>query len=144
MSATLEPTEIPLGLCQCGCGQPTKIATENNRSKREIKGQPRRYLIGHYTTNHLTTEERLVHGDIPTQILREALERSGMTVVELARALDWNDNRGFPDTHRLRRQLGLSWQQDGRGYRTYRRTVNYQRAVEIIQAMGFDPVDFDL
>lgn len=37
----------PLGLCGCGCGRTTKIATENRRGLGHVKGQPLRYLVGH-------------------------------------------------------------------------------------------------
>lgn len=36
-----------MSLCQCGCGQKAPISTTNNKSKRAIKGQPRRYCKGH-------------------------------------------------------------------------------------------------
>ncbi len=36
---------IPVGLCQCGCGQKTSIATRNTREYR--KGQPMRFVHGH-------------------------------------------------------------------------------------------------
>ena len=37
----------PAGLCQCGCGQATKIATRNRKEKGHVKGLPLRYLTGH-------------------------------------------------------------------------------------------------
>lgn len=39
----MEPT-----LCACGCGQPTRIATQNNTRDRQVKGQPLRYIKHHY------------------------------------------------------------------------------------------------
>lgn len=33
--------------CECGCGQPTRIATRNDRSKGHVKGQPFRFMAGH-------------------------------------------------------------------------------------------------
>lgn len=38
---------IPHGLCQCGCGQKTKIANVTSRAIGWVKGQPTRYIIGH-------------------------------------------------------------------------------------------------
>ena len=35
------------GLCQCGCGRPTKIAPRNRKRLGWIKGQPLAYLRGH-------------------------------------------------------------------------------------------------
>lgn len=37
------------GLCECGCGQATTIATKNVTAKGWIKGQPKRYIHGHST-----------------------------------------------------------------------------------------------
>jgi hypothetical protein len=34
-------------LCQCGCGQATRVAPVNDRSKGWIKGEPLRFLKGH-------------------------------------------------------------------------------------------------
>lgn len=39
-------------LCECGCGQPTPLATKTRRGN--VKGQPTRYLHGHYF--HATRE----------------------------------------------------------------------------------------
>lgn len=38
---------IPLGLCQCGCGRRTTIATKTATARGAVKGQPNRYLKGH-------------------------------------------------------------------------------------------------
>lgn len=35
------------GLCQCGCGRPTRIAPHNIRRLGHVKGQPVRYIRGH-------------------------------------------------------------------------------------------------
>ena len=39
-----------VGLCQCGCGQKTSIATRNRTKPLLTKGQPRHYLSGHCNT----------------------------------------------------------------------------------------------
>lgn len=36
-----------LGLCECGCGQKTKIATRSRTSIRLCKGKPQRFVNGH-------------------------------------------------------------------------------------------------
>lgn len=36
------------GLCECGCGVKTKIATRNRLNRDWIKGQPIRFIAGHY------------------------------------------------------------------------------------------------
>lgn len=43
----LQPKEIPVGLCQCGCGQKTAIATKSDKNYPKVKGQPLRCLTGH-------------------------------------------------------------------------------------------------
>jgi len=35
-------------LCACGCGQPAPIAKSNHTKKGAIKGQPQRYVHGHW------------------------------------------------------------------------------------------------
>lgn len=34
-------------LCECGCGQPAPIATQNNAARGYVKGQPQRFIRGH-------------------------------------------------------------------------------------------------
>lgn len=38
----------PSGLCLCGCGQPTAIATVNHPARGRVKGQAMRYIQGHH------------------------------------------------------------------------------------------------
>lgn len=47
MASPIVPQGIPLGLCQCGCGLPTRIASSTDRSHGYVKGQPLRYIFGH-------------------------------------------------------------------------------------------------
>ena len=42
---------IPLGLCQCGCGEHTTIASQSETLRGYVKGQPRRYVAGHHMKN---------------------------------------------------------------------------------------------
>lgn len=46
----------PSGLCQCGCGQRTRIATTTIRSKGHVRGQPVRYLPGHSNSPNIRYE----------------------------------------------------------------------------------------
>ena len=43
----METTIIPVGLCQCGCGQPTRLASQTDRRLGWVKGQPLKYALGH-------------------------------------------------------------------------------------------------
>lgn len=38
----------PSGLCQCGCGQRTKLAPRSRKATGWVKGEPIRYLLYHY------------------------------------------------------------------------------------------------
>lgn len=44
------------GECRCGCGQQTTIATQTDRAKKHIKGQPTHYVAGHQPNGKLLTE----------------------------------------------------------------------------------------
>jgi hypothetical protein len=37
----------PPGICRCGCGEPTEIATKTNYKRGAIRGEPQRYRQGH-------------------------------------------------------------------------------------------------
>lgn len=37
----------PRGLCWCGCGHATPLATRNDPNRGDLKGQPVRYILGH-------------------------------------------------------------------------------------------------
>jgi hypothetical protein len=39
--------EIPSGLCECGCGEQTEIATFTNRKARYFRGYHRPFIAGH-------------------------------------------------------------------------------------------------
>lgn len=45
------PEETPSGLCECGCGQKTALATQTYRKRRYFKGYPMPFVQGHYPTN---------------------------------------------------------------------------------------------
>ncbi len=38
---------VRVGLCECGCGESTALATRTDARRRVIKGQPTRYIAGH-------------------------------------------------------------------------------------------------
>lgn len=40
-------TCIPAGLCQCGCGQATRIAVQSQTRYGQVNGQPVRFVKGH-------------------------------------------------------------------------------------------------
>ncbi len=44
--------------CECGCGQRTKLASITSKRSGWVKGQPLRFVNGHYVPPHRTNEER--------------------------------------------------------------------------------------
>lgn len=52
---TNEPT---IKLCECGCGQPTKIATKTYAKRGQVKGQPMRFLPNHKAARSRPEVER--------------------------------------------------------------------------------------
>jgi hypothetical protein len=41
------PESIPIGFCQCGCGEKTNIVKTTNKTQERVCGQPTRFVIGH-------------------------------------------------------------------------------------------------
>lgn len=41
---------IPFGYCQCGCGQPTRLARSTSSRDGTIKGKPLRYIYHHQSS----------------------------------------------------------------------------------------------
>lgn len=54
---------VPLGLCHCGCGQPTNIATKTQARDGHIKGEPKPYRRGH--SSWKSKGPRWVEGLVP-------------------------------------------------------------------------------
>lgn len=47
-----DSTNVPYGYCHCGCGRKTRIAPRTNVSKGWTRGQPLKYLRGHFGLRH--------------------------------------------------------------------------------------------
>jgi hypothetical protein len=75
--------------------------------------------------------------------VREAVERSAMTHLDIAEALGWKDWRGFRDGKRVRRCLGLM-PEYSRGHVTYRKRMGFPLAYQFAMVLGLDPVDLGL
>lgn len=80
---------------------------------------------------------------VPTRLVREAFERSGLSAAKLAERMGWLWG-GRGDSPRVKRALGLIPQRSGNGEQARARTMRYRRAVEMITAMGLDPTDYGL
>lgn len=42
------PDDIPYGYCRCGCGEKTNLAPQTDRKYGWVKGEPIRFVRGHY------------------------------------------------------------------------------------------------
>ena len=79
--------------------------------------------------------------EVSTDRIREAFERSGVSASELALRLGWLR----PDSARVSRQLGIAFDRNGHGSPIRNRgMMSYERALEICEALGIDPVDVGL
>lgn len=52
-------SSVLFGRCHCGCGQLTSVATRNDASTNRAKGQPMRYLPGHFKASMGPTKSKL-------------------------------------------------------------------------------------
>jgi len=55
-------TKIPYGYCHCGCGEKTNIAKCTDKRFNWIKGEPVKYIKGHFTRVFLKTSEHPAKG----------------------------------------------------------------------------------
>lgn len=65
------------GYCQCGCGQETRIATVNDRSKGWTKGEPLKFVKGHSMAKAVQTK-------VDAALGRKTLTAHGYVVVRTA------------------------------------------------------------
>lgn len=42
-----EPPVVPYGFCECGCGEKTVVSRKSEPSKGWVRGEPRRFALGH-------------------------------------------------------------------------------------------------
>jgi hypothetical protein len=42
-----EAAGVQFGFCLCGCGRRTTPAKQSSRTRNTVKGEPRRYVLGH-------------------------------------------------------------------------------------------------
>jgi hypothetical protein len=47
----MQSNDIPLGLCQCGCGGKTPLVSRTQAKKGLVRGVPRRFIHGHQNRN---------------------------------------------------------------------------------------------
>ncbi len=44
----MQDQDIPVGFCQCGCGERTKIAKQSSTRDGWVSGEPRRFVANHH------------------------------------------------------------------------------------------------
>jgi len=114
-------------LCECGCGQATKIATRNYAAKGHVKGRPLRYVAGHHGERRwlpppnpsglcmcgcgerapVVTGTNLSQGYIKGQAFRYILGHCNRVQSDEQRAKNSAANRGRKKTPEHRRAISL-------------------------------------
>jgi hypothetical protein len=94
-------------LCLCGCGQPTRLAPVNDRSKGWVRGRPLKYLRGHntaalgeaLTAKSIGNRQITSHGYVRVLVAKGVREYEHIVVAQkaLGRPLK-NFGQGHPDT----------------------------------------------
>lgn len=79
--APMQDDRIPVGYCQCGCGEKTALVSHTDQSKGEVKGQPRRYRFGHY--GRKSPVQYLVQPDTGCWVWQRALDQDGYGQVKV-------------------------------------------------------------
>lgn len=72
------PPPNPSGLCMCGCGNPTSIATRSDTNSMMLEGHPIRYLPNHQARSKTAPfiEEDMGY-ETPCWVWQRALDRNG-------------------------------------------------------------------
>lgn len=79
-------------------------------------------------------------GAIGVEVVQQALADSGITISELARRMGWVHTR--PNLTKTNRALGRS--KASGSHEGAIKSVSYERAIALIEAMGLEPVDYGL
>jgi hypothetical protein len=77
--------------------------------------------------------------EVDVTLLREAFERSGLSMAEVARRLNWSK----PDAYRVGRALGI-YTRHSTGPSKKQEFMSYEHALELARALNLDPHDVDL
>lgn len=84
---------------------------------------------------------------IPVEPFRDAalevVESGRMTWSDICKAMGWISRKGFADTTRLKRVLGITAQSRPEGA-PFNRSIKYDTACRVVRGIGADPVDFDV
>lgn len=79
---------------------------------------------------------------VPNKELREAFQRSHLTAKDVARLCEWYKGKNpKPDDSRVYRALGMMKVKNRSGY-AFNKNITEDNALKLIEAMGYDAVDF--
>jgi hypothetical protein len=125
--------------CECGCGLPAPIASRTRRSRGAVKGEPLRYVYGHWPVPDPGRRSDLVENAPLREAFLELRETEGLTAAQVGRRLG-----SSPDG--VTRSLGLRPQRQGGPGAPYRIALRtpLAHALKLCEAMGLDPVDVGL
>jgi AP2 domain/HNH endonuclease len=75
----------PSGLCMCGCGKRTNLAPKTDMQSGDIKGEPRRFIYGHWRKTYSKAVNRFEHrADGTTVIFLEHKKKILECVIDTA------------------------------------------------------------
>lgn len=105
---------IPVGFCQCGCGQRTPLASKTNAARGWRKGEPLAYVHNHHRRGYRGPRTTFVVEDrgyvTPCHIWQGAIKRNGYgaqwsptrKTQTSAHVVAWEEAHGpVPDGHEL-------------------------------------------
>jgi hypothetical protein len=99
MATAVKLETIPYGYCHCACGQKTKIATRNDTNAGLVKGEPNRFIAGHFP----------IRPKLPVEELK-ALYARCFSLEQIAKQF----NVGWGVVRRHLREVGVKIRPDGR------------------------------
>jgi hypothetical protein len=77
----MKPTDLDLvhstpGFCECGCGQPTKLADQTDTAIGHVRGMPIRFIDGHQQRKPVIKTYRVARGERNKRLHRLRAERA--------------------------------------------------------------------
>jgi len=103
--------------------------------------KPKREISKFSRPTYMETKVR--KGYVPNQPIREAFLRSGLSSYDVAAFCGWlkmkRGKLGAPDTSKVERCLGL---RAASGSSIFNKSMTEKNAIELIEALNLDPVDF--
>lgn len=125
-----EDTTIPLGLCQCGCGQRTTLIAKNDPAQGRVKGTPNRFISGHNPRPHVADIDPpnpsglcLCGCGQPTTLARKTSRIDGTLKGHPQKYLRGHQSKRFPERYQVDPDTGCwVWlgTKDDKGYGSWR------------------------